>query len=123
MVVAKTQEDLDEGINMMLALAGEARGAKFKVTHTSTRPLWRPNPKTAPLFEQVKTIAQGLGLDFQHSVGGGGSDGNITGAAGVATLDGLGLRGDGNHTLNEYIEVTTLAERAELFRAILVRLQ
>ena len=33
---------------------------------------------------------------------GGGSDGNFTAALGVPTLDGLGIDGDGAHTLHEY---------------------
>ena len=33
---------------------------------------------------------------------------------GVATLDSIGVRGKGLHTLNEHIEVDSLVERARL---------
>jgi glutamate carboxypeptidase len=38
---------------------------------------------------------------------------------GVATLDGLGLRGADAHTLNEHIEVDSLAERGRLLAGLL----
>ena len=40
----------------------------------------------------------------------------------IATLDGLGARGDGPHTLEEYIVTESLAERARLVAALLATL-
>ena len=45
---------------------------------------------------------------------GGGSDGNLTAAAGLPTLDGLGPLGDGAHARHEWVSVLDLARRAEL---------
>ena len=42
---------------------------------------------------------------------------------GVATLDGLGLRGAGAHTLEEHIEVDSLVERGRLMAGLLTVLQ
>jgi glutamate carboxypeptidase len=53
---------------------------------------------------------------------GGGSDGNFTGAMGIPTLDSLGVRGAGLHTLNEHIQVDSLTERARLMAGLLTRL-
>lgn len=50
---------------------------------------------------------------------GGGSDANFTSAMGVPTLDGLGADGDGAHTLNEYILVSTLAARMRFWELLL----
>ncbi|MEP9379349.1 M20/M25/M40 family metallo-hydrolase [Aquabacter sp. CN5-332] len=118
MVVAKTQNDLDDAIARMHALAGTVNGATLIVTHTNTRPLWKTNPASLALYEQVRTIAASIGQTIPLEPGGGGSDGNITGVAGFATIDGLGLRGDGLHTLEEHIEVSSLAERASLMAAL-----
>jgi glutamate carboxypeptidase len=118
MVVAKTQADLDEAVARMLALSGTVNGARFAVTHTSTRPLWNPNEPSRALHEQIRAIAASIGQNIPVDIGGGGSDGNITGAAGFATIDALGLRGDGNHTLEEYIEIDSLPERGALMAAL-----
>ena len=48
---------------------------------------------TGALFEQAREVGQALGLDLQEAGTGGGSDGNLTGALGVPTLDGLGITG------------------------------
>ena len=58
-----------------------------------------------------------------HRSSGGGSDGNFTGALGIPTLDSLGVRGKGAHTLEEYIEVDSLVERAQLMAELLVRIK
>jgi len=66
---------------------------------------------------------QGLGQELPPGSAGGGSDGNFTGAMGVATLDGLGVRGADAHTLNEHIEVESLAERGRLMAGLLATLE
>jgi len=53
---------------------------------------------------------------------GGGSDGNFTGAVGVATLDGLGAIGDGAHALHEHVDIESLPDRAALVAALVARL-
>jgi glutamate carboxypeptidase len=41
---------------------------------------------------------------------------------GIATLDGLGARGDGPHTLDEHIITDSLLERGRLMAALLATL-
>ena len=53
---------------------------------------------------------------------GGGSDANFTAALGIPTLDGLGVDGDGAHTLHEYLLVSTLAPRLNFWRLLLKNL-
>ena len=50
---------------------------------------------------------------------GGGSDANFTSAMGIPTLDGLGADGDGAHTLNEYVLVSTLEQRLKFWELLL----
>ena len=64
-----------------------------------------------------------MGLELPHGSAGGGSDGNFTGAMGIPTLDGLGVRGADAHTLNEHIEVDSLAERGRLMAGLLATLE
>ena len=74
------------------------------------------------LYEKARGIAADLGQDLPHASAPGGSDGNFTGAMGVPTLDGLGVRGADMHTLNEYIEVESLGERGRLMAGLLATL-
>ena len=121
--MAKKQSDLDDGVQRMLALTkGNAQDGKFIVTRGVTRPVWEPNDRTMALYETAKRIAATLGTDLKHSSAGGGSDGNFTGAMGIATLDGLGVRGADLHTLNEHIFVESLAERGRLMAGLLAEL-
>ena len=120
--MAKRQADLDQGVAAMLALRGLPGGAGFTVTRGVTRPVWEPDAGGMALYGTAKGVAARLGLALPHSSAGGGSDGNFTGAAGIPTLDGLGVRGDRVHTLEEHIVVESLAERARLFAGLLLAL-
>ncbi len=50
---------------------------------------------------------------------GGGSDGNFTAALGVPTLDGLGIDGDGAHTLWEHGLISSILPRTRLMEGLL----
>ena len=49
---------------------------------------------------------------------GGASDGNLTAAEGITTLDGLGPSGGGAHSRDEHVEVADLPRRAALVAAL-----
>src|SRR6202521_4579769 len=122
--MAKRQEDLDGGVEKMRALAGTRDDVTFAVTRGVTRPVWRPAlPGTMALYETARGIAQSLGASLPHASAGGGSDGNFTGAMGIATLDGLGVGGSGAHTLTEHIEIATLVDRGRLMAGLLASLR
>lgn len=120
--MAKRQADLDAGVERMLALSGTANDVTFTVTRGVTRPVWEPDAATMALYGKAREVAKQLGIDLTHGSAGGGSDGNFTGAMGIATLDGLGVRGADAHTLNEHIEVDSLAERGRLMSGLLATL-
>jgi glutamate carboxypeptidase len=121
--MAKRQADLDAGVERMLALShADKDGIGFKVERSVVRPVWEPSAGTLQLYETAKGIAATLGFELTHGSEGGGSDGNFTGATGIPTLDGLGLRGLGVHTLNEHIEVDSLPERARLMAGLMLAL-
>jgi glutamate carboxypeptidase len=103
----------------MLALSASSNDVQFKVTRGVTRPVWEPDGKVMALYEKARVIAQGLGYQIASQSSGGGSDGNFTGAMGVATLDGLGVQGAGAHTLDEHIVVDSLAYRGRLMAGLL----
>ena len=120
--MAKRQADLDAGVAKMMALNDPDASVGFHVTRGVTRPVWEPSDADKALFEHAKTLAAGLGFEITAQMAGGGSDGNFTGAMGVPTLDSLGVRGAGLHTLNEHIEIESLAERGKLMAGLLATL-
>ena len=120
--MAKRQADLDRGVAQMLALSASSNELSFKVTRGVTRPVWEPDAATDALFAEARSIASGLGFSVTPQSAGGGSDGNFTGAMGIATLDGLGVEGSGGHTLEEHIVVPSLARRGRLAAGLLARL-
>lgn len=120
--MAKRQADLDRGIERMLALSGTGNDVSFEVTRGVTRPVWEPDAGTMALYDKACAVAKQMGMTLPHGSAGGGSDGNFTGAMGIPTLDGLGVRGADAHTLNEHIEVDSLAERGRLMAGLLATL-
>jgi glutamate carboxypeptidase len=120
--MAKRQEDLDHGVANILALSASSNDVQFRVTRSVTRPVWEPNGKVMALYETARGIARGLGYDITSQSSGGGSDGNFTGAMGIATLDGLGVQGAGAHTLDEHIVIESLAYRGRLMAGLLAAL-
>jgi glutamate carboxypeptidase len=106
----------------MLALSGTSNDVTFKVTRGVTRPVWEPDAGTLALYDKARGVAASMGLDLPQGSAGGGSDGTFTGALGIPTLDGLGVRGADAHTLNEHIEVDSLAERGRLMAGLLATL-
>ncbi len=79
-------------------------------------------PRSEELLQSAQEIASELGFDLGEGESGGGSDGNITAALGVATLDGLGIPGDGAHAWHEHIEMSALAPRIALLARLIERL-
>ena len=74
---------------------------------------------SAALFTRAKSLAAHMGLALGECTAGGGSDGNLTAALGIPTLDGLGAVGDGAHSSHEQIVVKTMPARAALLAALL----
>jgi len=74
---------------------------------------------SAALFGRARSLAAQMGLTIGECVAGGGSDGNLTAALSIPTLDGLGAVGDGAHSAHEHVFVKTMPERAALLAALL----
>ncbi|MBA8845382.1 glutamate carboxypeptidase [Ochrobactrum sp. RH1CCR137] len=121
--MAKTQRDLEEGVSRILALAGVKDDVEFIVTRGVTRPVWEHGqPQDMELFNFANDIAKEIGFTMTAQSSGGGSDGNFAGALGVPTLDSIGVRGEGLHTLGEHIFEDSLIERARLHAGLFLRL-
>ncbi|MCC6453272.1 MAG: M20 family metallopeptidase [Acidobacteria bacterium] len=72
------------------------------------------------LYEKARSAAEKIGFELGHTQVGGASDGNFVAALGVPVLDGLGVCGDGAHTLEEYMDIDDIPRRAALLTAMLI---
>ena len=76
-----------------------------------------PMEKTAAsdaLFREYAACQRAAGLgDGEQPLVGGASDANTVSAVGLPTIDGLGPRGAGFHTTDEYVELDSFAPKAE----------
>jgi glutamate carboxypeptidase len=71
------------------------------------------------LFQQAAAIAAELGMPpLREAAVGGGSDGNLTAAIGIPTLDGLGAVGGNAHAEGEWLDLSALPVRTELLRRL-----
>jgi len=108
---------------VMDGLVGTRADVRIDIERGPVRPLWTAQAPTMALYERAKRIAGEIGFALPHGQHGGGSDGNFTGALGVATLDGLGVMGGGAHTLEEHILVSSLVPRATLLARLMAELE
>jgi glutamate carboxypeptidase len=111
-------EDMRRIENRLRALRPILRGARLEVRGGFDRPPLERKSSGA-LFARAKSLAAQMGLPLGECIAGGGSDGNLTAALGVPTLDGLGAVGDGAHSTGEHILINTLPARAALLAALL----
>jgi glutamate carboxypeptidase len=115
-VEPEEQRRIEDGFG---ALRPVLPGAHLVTRGGWNRPPMTRSPAIAAAFERAGRIGAALGLDLSEGGAGGGSDANFVAALGAAVLDGLGPRGDGAHSSQEYIETDSLAERATLLAALL----
>ncbi len=107
----------------ILGLTAVGPDMKVTVAGQMNRPPYERSPETGRLYDRARALAAELGFDLgEVPRTGGGSDGNFTAALGIPTLDGLGIDGDGAHTLAEYGLISSVAPRMRLMASLLERL-
>ena len=78
---------------------------------------------SAELFTLAQHLNRKLGYpDLTECAVGGASDGNLTAAAGILTIDGMGAAGDGAHADFEWASASAMPHRAELLEKMLIEL-
>ena len=86
------------------------------------RPGYEKTPEIAALYEHAKGLAAEIGFDLIDLKTGGGSDGNYT-ASIAPTLDGMGVDGDGAHTHEERLYISSVLPRTRLLMRLMETLQ
>jgi glutamate carboxypeptidase len=108
-----TIADADELLPKILGLKPRTDGVSMRVVGELNRPPYEKSNAGAALYEHAKSLAAEIGFDLVDTSTGGGSDGNFT-APHTATLDGLGVDGEGAHTHYEQLYISSIEPRAQL---------
>jgi glutamate carboxypeptidase len=95
------------------------KGARLEVRGAIDRPPLERTAAVVALLRQAQQLMRSVGLPLGEAATGGGSDGNLTAALGIPTLDGLGAVGDGAHSPHEHVIIRRLPERAALVAGLL----
>ena len=115
----KTHAEAQRVHHALMNLTPVLDGAQIEVTQRSQRPPMERDTTMISSYEQLKALAAQLGLELPEEGSGGGSDGNITAALGIPTLDGLGPLGEGAHAAHEQVLISSIPARAALLDALL----
>ena len=86
------------------------------------RPPKPMTPEAEALFKLVQQAGADLGQPIAWKSTGGVCDGNNIAACGVPVIDTMGVRGGSIHSMEEFLIVDSLAERAALSALTILRL-
>lgn len=113
---AAEQQRLDAALRGLVA---ETPGARLQIECGEERPPLERDEGVLRLFQHARTLAAEFGFVLEEGSTGGGSDGCLTAALGVPTLDGIGVDGGGAHADDEHIVIADLPRRVALIRRLL----
>ena len=117
------QASADEMVAQLMGVqtAGDALPC-VRVFTSFNRPAKTLTPQVGQLAMAARRVAEDLGQKLPFGKTGGVCDGNIMQAAGLPTIDTLGVRGGGLHTTDEWIEMSSLVERCQLLAILMARI-
>lgn len=96
-------------------------GSSIKVRTSLARPAKPLTPETQKLAELARSVSQELGMALPFGKTGGVCDGNLMQAAGLPTIDTVGVKGGGLHTTEEWIDLTSFVARCQMLAVVMMR--
>lgn len=121
----KTNEQYQAAQQLVQALCGApvVAGTHCTMRQNGFYPAMEPTPKTPQLFALYQEICTQLGGTAPAGIAQGGcSDSAFATRAGVPTLCGMGVHGDGAHSLQECAKVSSLLLQAQRLTAMILAL-
>ncbi len=91
------------------------KGTESKLSGGIQRDVMQPSPEQQTFIDHINTLCN---IQLPTEKRGGVSDANIISSQGVATLDGWGPYGDGDHTVHERASKKSFSERIDLVTEI-----
>ena len=109
-------------IDATVAAVSAEHDVQIHVHGHFARPPKPMTPEAEALFKLVKQAGADLGQSIGWKSTGGVCDGNNIAACGVPVIDTMGVRGGSIHSMEEFLIVESLAERAALSALTILRL-
>lgn len=116
------QADAEAAIGRIVAEVGRAHDVTIHVQGGFGRPPKPVDARAERLFNLVRECGEVLGQPIAWQSTGGVCDGNNIAACGVPVVDTMGVRGGNIHSVDEFLIVESLAERAQLSALVMLRL-
>ena len=116
----ETLEEASRIENKLKSLTSFDERVKLELLGEINRPPMEQTAEVMDLYRKAKSIAQTFDYELEETQVGGASDGSFVGALGIPVLDGLGIAGDGAHTLDEYILIDDIPKRSTLLALMLL---
>jgi len=118
---AKDQELVEEHLERVTDWIKLIDGISLELYGQFGRPPKPLDEATLKLLGQIAECGKSLDLAIDWRPSGGSCDGNILSAAGLPTVDTLGVRGGDLHSAKEYLLLDSLVERARLTALYLMK--
>ena len=97
-----------------LAASPTIEGVTVSLRRSAGHPPMEKTDASARLVALAAGIAAELGFELHDAATGGASDANTTSALGLPTLDGLGPIGGDDHSVDEWLDLTSVVPRTAL---------
>jgi glutamate carboxypeptidase len=105
-----------------LASSSSVEGVELDLQRIAGHPPMEKSAASARLVALATTIAGELGFSLTDAATGGASDANTTAALGVPTLDGLGPVGGDDHSVDEWLDLSSVVPRTTLLAGLIGRI-
>ncbi len=98
------------------------KGVTAELRRIAHHPPMEASPASVRLAALAKSIAGELGFKLHDAATGGASDANTTSAAGLPSLDGLGPIGGDDHSVDEWLDLSSIVPRTTLLAGLVARI-
>ncbi|HET6649970.1 MAG TPA: M20 family metallopeptidase [Candidatus Limnocylindria bacterium] len=105
-----------------IAASPTVDGVSATVERIAGHPPMEKSDASARLVDLAISIAGDLGFALADAATGGASDANTCAALGVPTLDGLGPVGGDDHSVDEWLDLSTVVPRTTLLASLIGRI-
>ena len=105
-----------------LAGAPTVEGVAVNLHRTAGHPPMEKTDASARLVALAVGIAGELGFSLNDAATGGASDANTTAALGIPTIDGLGPVGGDDHSVDEWLDLSSVVPRTTLLALLVARI-
>lgn len=115
-------EQFTQQLSLLIAQIAKEHDVHLSLHGGVSRPPKPVDAQAQRLFDLVRQCGRKLGQDINWQSTGGVCDGNNIAACGVPVVDTMGVRGGAIHSPQEFLIVSSLAERAALSALVIGRI-